>query len=106
MPKYMLQASYTQSGLQGLLKEGGTSRRKMVENLVSGVGGQLEAFYYAFGDDDLYIIVDLPDDAAAASASLVVGASGAVTLKTTVLVTPETIDEAVKRTVDYRPPGT
>ncbi len=69
------------------------------------MGGRLEAFYYAFGDSDIYVIADLPDEAAATAASLVVGASGAGNVKSTVLITPETVDEAVGRTVDYRPPG-
>lgn len=105
MPKYLFQASYTQEGLQGLMSEGGTKRQKMVETLVDAIGGSLEAFYYAFGDSDLYAVVDLPDDVSATAASLAIGASGAASIKTTVLVTPETVDEAVNRSVGYRPPG-
>ena len=105
MPKYLVQASYSREGLQGLMKEGGTSRRAAVENLVKGMGGSIEAFYYAFGDHDVYVIADLPDDASATAISLAVGAAGTGTLRTTVLVTPETVDEAVKKTVNYRPPG-
>ena len=105
MPKYLYQASYTQEGLRGLMNEGGTRRRETVEGLVDGMGGSLEAFYYAFGDNDLYMIVDLPDDVSATAASVAIGASGAASIKTTVLVTPETVDEAAKRTVAYQPPG-
>ena len=104
MPKYLFQASYTQEGLSGLVNEGGTRRRAMVEDLVDAVGGTLEAFYYAFGDSDLYAIVELPDDISATATSVAIGASGAASIKTTVLVTPETVDEAVKRSVGYRPP--
>ena len=93
MPKYLVQASYSREGLQGLMKEGGTSRRAAVENLVKGMGGSIEAFYYAFGDHDVYVIADLPDDASATAISLAVGAAGTGTLRTTVLVTPETVDE-------------
>ena len=105
MPKYLFQASYTQEGLGGLMDDGATGRREMAEDLVSSLGGTIEAFYYAFGDSDLYVIADLPDDASAAAASVVVGASGTASIKTTVLVTPETVDEAVKKTVGYPPPG-
>ena len=105
MPKYLVRASYTQAGLQGLMKEGGSSRRTVVDGLVKGMRGSLEAFYYAFGEEGVYIIADLPDDASATAVSLSVGATGAVSLKTTVLVTPETVDAAVKKAVDYRPPG-
>ena len=76
MAKYLFQASYSVEGLQGLLKDGGSSRREAAERVLASVGGSLEAFYYAFGDNDIYIIADLPDNAAATAASLVVGASG------------------------------
>ena len=106
MAKFLFQVSYTKEGLEGLLKEGGTRRREAVEQLFASVGGSLETFYYAFGDNDLYMIGDLPDDEAATAASLTVGASGAGSIKTTVLMTPESIDDAVGRTVAFRPPGT
>ena len=105
MPKYLYQGSYTVDGLKGLLKEGGTKRRQAIEQLARGLGGTLEAFYYSYGEDDVFVIADLPDDASATAVSLAVGASGAVGLKTTVLMTPETVDAAVKKTVDCRPPG-
>ena len=105
MPKYLFQASYTREGLGGLVTEGAAGRREMAENLAASLGGSVEAFYYAFGDSDLYAIADLPDDAAAAAVSLSVGASGTASIKTTVLVTPETIDEAIARTTDYQPPA-
>jgi len=100
MPKYLFQASYTKEGLQGLLSQGGTQRREAVEKLASALGGNIEAFYYY----DLYVIAELPDDATATAASLVVGASGAGSVKTTVLIPPETVDEATGKAVDYRPP--
>ena len=105
MPKYLISASYTQEGMRGLLKEGGTSRRSTVTRLIKGMGGSLEAFYYAFGDDDVFVIFDMPDEASATAISLAIGATGAVGLKTTVLISPEAIDEAVKKTVNYRAPG-
>ena len=106
MPEFLFEASHSTQGLRGLLKDGGIRQREAIESLVNGMGGSLEAFYYAFGESDIYVIADLPDEAAATAASLVVGASGAGSVKTTVLITPETVDEAVGRTVDYRPPGT
>ncbi len=105
MAKYLFQASYVGEGLKGLLKEGGSSRRAAVETVVEGMGGALESFYYAFGDDDVVAIAEFPDNETAAAFSLALGASGAVTAKTTVLMTPEEVDEAAKKTVDYRPPG-
>ena len=105
MPKYFIQGSYVGEGLKGLLKEGGSSRRVTVETVVKGMGGTLESFYYAFGEDDVLGIADFPDNATAAAFSLAVNASGAITVKTTVLMTPEEVDEATKKTVDFRPPG-
>ncbi len=105
MPKYLAQANYVGEGIKGLLKEGGTGRREAVEKLVASMGGTVEAMYYAFGETDVFIIADMPDNASMAAVSLVAAASGAVTLKTTVLMTPEEVDEAAKKTPDYRPPG-
>jgi uncharacterized protein with GYD domain len=105
MPKYLVQASTTVEGAQGLLKEGGTSRRAAIEKLVRSLGGTLEAFYYAFGETDEYIIADLPDNVSMAAAAIVGTAGGASTIKTSVLITPEEIDQAVKKSPTYRPPG-
>ena len=105
MPKYLWQASYTAEGTKGLLREGGTSRRKNLEKLVQGQGGRLEAFYYAFGDEDVYVIAELPDNVTASAISLNICASGAVRVKTVVLLNTEEVDEAAKKTVQYRPPG-
>ncbi len=105
MPKYMVTASYTQAGTQGLLKDGGSKRREVADNLIKGMGGSMEAFYYAFGSDDLIVIADMPDDASMVATALAVGAGGGVTLNTTLLLDPETIDEAAKKTADYAPPG-
>ena len=105
MAKYLSQANYTSEGLKGLIKEGGTGRRKAIEKLLASVGGKIESFYYAFGDTDLFMICDVPDNVTVAALSLIVNASGAATSTVTVLLTPEEIDAAVKKTADYRPPG-
>ena len=105
MPKYLFQASYTAEGVGGLLKEGGSKRVEMVADMISKAGGTLECCYYAFGEDDAILIADLPDEEAAVSLSLTVSASGAIAVKTTVLIDPATIDAAVERSVNYRPPG-
>ena len=105
MPKYLFHGSYTQEGLKGLLKEGGSKRREAAEQAIKSAGGTLEAYYFAFGDNDFYVISEMPDNVSVTAASLVIGAGGAATVKTVVLLTPEEVDEAVKKTVDYRPPG-
>ncbi len=105
MPKYLVQGNYVGDGIKGLLKEGGSGRRAAVEQLARSMGGTVEGLYYAFGESDVYLIVDMPDNASMAATALLVNASGAVTVKTTVLMTPEEMDEAVQKTPDYRAPG-
>ena len=106
VPKYLLKASYSTEGIKGVLKEGGSGRVAAIEQLIRGLGGTVEAAYFAFGGSDAYVIVELPDNACAAAVAAAVGASGAMTsYETIVLVTPAEIDEAVKKAVNYRPPG-
>ena len=105
MSKYLFHGSYTEEGLKGLLKEGGSKRREATERLAKSLGGTLEAYYFAFGDSDFYVIVDVPDNVSATAASVVANVSGAVKVKTVVLLTPEEVDQVVKKTVEYRPPG-
>ena len=105
MPKYMIKVSYTAEGTKGLLKDGGTGRRAVVQKLVESMGGKLEAFYFAYGEDDAYLITDIPDATSGLAVSLVVNASGAVRLSTIPLITPEELDAASKKSISYRPPG-
>jgi uncharacterized protein with GYD domain len=105
MPKYLVEASYTQAGVQGLQSSGGTSRREAVAKMAEGMGGTVESFYFAFGDTDAYVVVDVPGNEAAAAVALAVNASGAATVRTTVLMTPEEVDAATGQSVEYRPPG-
>jgi uncharacterized protein with GYD domain len=105
MPKYLVQASYTLEGAKGLLNDGGSKRRAAVQEMLKGLGGTMEAFYYAFGESDAFVIADIPDNVTATAVALAVNASGAVRAKTTVLITPEEVDQAIKKTVKYRAPG-
>jgi uncharacterized protein with GYD domain len=105
MPKFLITASYTLDGVKGLQSAGGSSRREAVAQVAESLGGQLEDFYFAFGDHDAYVIVDLPDNESAAAVALTVNAAGGANTKTVVLLTPEEVDAAAKRSVDYRPPG-
>ena len=105
MAKYLVKASYTKAGMLGLLKDGGSTRRAVVEGLAESLGGKVEAFYYAFGDNDIYSIMDYPDNVTVAAASLVVRAAGGVDVSIAVLLTPEEIDAAVQKSVVYVAPG-
>jgi uncharacterized protein with GYD domain len=105
MAKYLFMGYYTDVGLDGLIREGGTMRRDAVAKALESLGGSLEAFYYAFGDADVVCIADLPDNVDATVFSLLVTAARGVTVRTTVLLEPEELDKASEKTLDYRPPG-
>lgn len=105
MPKYLVEATYLSEGSKGLQKEGGSGRRSAVDQLFRSLGGTVETFYFAFGDKDVFIIGDLPDNATAAALAIKVNAAGAANCKVTVLLTPQELDAAVKKTSVYRPPG-
>jgi uncharacterized protein with GYD domain len=105
MPKYLVQFSYTGEGLKGLLKEGGSKRREAIEQLVKNMGAKLEAYYFAYGEYDGIAIVEGQDMVNHIAGILALNASGAVKTKTTVLITPEEVDQAVKKIPSYRPPG-
>ncbi len=105
MAKYLFTGHYTAEGAKGVLAEGGTGRRAATDALVSSLGGTVEAYYFGFGGDDFYLIVDLPGHAAAVAGALTGAASGALHVSTTVLLTPEEIDEAIKLAPSYRSPG-
>lgn len=105
MPKFLVQISYTTEGVRGLQKEGGTARRAAAQKLVESVGGKLEAFYFAFGAADVIAIADVPDTVSAFATALATVATGTVKSQTTVLVTPEEVDQAAKKAVSFRPAG-
>ena len=106
MAKFMIKASYSTDGIKGVMKGGGTARVKAVETALSGVGGSLESFYFAFGSDDVYVIVNAPDNKSAIAMAAAVGSTGAMSsYETVVLLDPSEVDEALNVKVDYTPPG-
>lgn len=105
MGHYLFRASYTQEGIQGLMKEGAKSRVKALTEAVESVGGKLEAMYWSFGDEDVVLLADLPDNSAAAALSTRVAAAGVAGVSTTVLLTASEVDKARKLKAAYRPPG-
>jgi uncharacterized protein with GYD domain len=105
MAKYLIMASYTPEGAKGVQRDGGTKRRQAAEAAIKSAGGTMEQFYFAFGDHDAYVIVDAPDAVAVTAASMAINATGAVQAKTVVLITPEEVDQASKKSVAYRAPG-
>jgi uncharacterized protein with GYD domain len=105
MPKYLAMGSYTVEGIKGVLKDGGTGRRKAVQAAIEAIGGKMEAYYFAFGESDVVVISEVPDNVTAAALAIGIASTGTVSLKTTVLLTPEELDEATRKTVAFRAAG-
>lgn len=105
MPKYLVNATYTGEGIKGVIKEGGTSRKKAVEKMAADLGGKLEAYYFTFGDDGVVAIFDLPDMASASAVISTVNASCCANTRVSILITPEELDKIASMKVNYRPPG-
>lgn len=105
MPKYLLRVNYTAEGAKGVIRDGGSKRRAVAQAAAESVGGRIESFYFAFGDTDAFLVAELPDAASAAAIALTVSASGGATIQTTVLMTPEEVDAASKKSPLYSAPG-
>ena len=105
MPRYLIVAKYTAEGVQGLMSKGGTARRDSVTAMVEKLGGKVETFDFAFGEDDVFVVCEVPDNVTAAAFGMAVGASGLTTVRTVVLLTPEEIDAAAQMHPDYQGPG-
>ena len=104
MPKFLFRASYSPQGIAGVVHEGGSARTKAIETLVGSVGGTVECFYWGFGQDDFFLIAELPDSIAAAALSTTVAAAGVASITTTPLLTADDLDQVHSRSVDYTPP--
>lgn len=105
MAKFLIEASYTAEGLRGLAKDKASGRQAAITQALAAVGGKLEAVYYAFGNSDVFVIFECPDNISAAALSLAVSATGLVRTKTTPLLTVEEADKALGKSVKYRAPG-
>jgi len=105
MPKFMFQASYTPAGAKALAREGGSKRRGAVGAAIEALGGRMESFYYAFGNRDVVVIADLPDNVSSVALTLAINQTGLVSASTVVLITADEMDRAAKKAVRYRAPG-
>ena len=107
MPKYLVEGRYTSDGLKGLAREGSSRRRADIARTIESAGGKMESLYFAFGDADFYIILDVPDNVSAAALSVVANQSGFVKSKIIVLMTADEMDQAIKKitTIEFLPPG-
>ena len=105
MPKYLIEASYTTEGVSGVAEKGGTARQEAVQQLIAAAGGKLESLYFAFGDADVYAVVELPSNEAAVAIALSINRSGSTKIRTIPLLTPAQVDAAAKMAPEYRRPG-
>ena len=105
MPKYLVTGGYSPEGLQGLIKDKASGRKAALQAAVKGLGGKLESFYYAFGPDDIVLILEAPDNASAASLAVSARATGLVDVSITPLLTVAEMDEALEKPAKYRAPG-
>jgi uncharacterized protein with GYD domain len=105
MAKYLIEASYSTSGVRGVAEKGGSARRDIVGKLIEDAGGKMESFHFAFGDVDVYVVCDLPSNTAASALALAINRTDATKIRTVVLLTPEEVDSAAKMAPDYKPPG-
>jgi uncharacterized protein with GYD domain len=106
MAKYLFKVRYTGEGLQGVMSKGGSARRAAADDLAKNLGGGVESFHFAFGDDDAYVICDLPDNRAAATVAMTVSSSGLVSVTTVPLLTVDDVDAiAAGRKQEYSAPG-
>lgn len=105
MPKYLAQANYSAEGARGLVKEGASGRRTSIEKLIKSMGGSLESMHFAFGDTDVFVILDMPDNVSVCALAAAINMSGMVSVRTTVLMTVEEVDMATKKLPAYRAPG-
>ncbi len=106
MSRYMFIARYDSAGAQGVLAKGGRARATAIEKATAALGGRMETFDFAFGEDDVYTLCELPDNQAAAAVALAVNSTGLVHVRTVVLMTPEDVDAATRQNVSYSAPGT
>lgn len=105
MARFMFKVSYSQEGMQGLMKEGAANRRAAIQKLASEMGGSVSTFDFAFGDTDVYLTAEFPDQISAAAITTAVGAAGTGSVETVVLLSPEDIDAAIAMHAPYRAPG-
>lgn len=102
MPKYLWQVTYTPRGACELIAEGGTTRAAAIQRMVEQVGGSVEACYFAFGGQDIYVIGEVPDEIAAAALHLHTTAGGAARSRGIPLLTAEQVDIAAHATSPAR----
>ncbi|HIC26161.1 MAG TPA: GYD domain-containing protein [Gammaproteobacteria bacterium] len=92
MPAYLYQASYSGETIKALVNNP-QDRSGAARAAIEANGGTMIGAWMAFGEDDLIVIADLPDDESMAGVALAIASTGAIVNgKTTKLLT---LDQAV-----------
>jgi uncharacterized protein with GYD domain len=107
MAHYMLQASFTSEAWAKMVNEP-QNREQAIRPVIEKLGGKLLGYWFAFGESDAVVIVQMPDNVSAAAAALAAAAGGAVkSVKTTPLMSVEEGMQAMRKagTAGYRAPG-
>ena len=105
MPKYLVEGSYTDEGLKGLIKDKASGRAAAVQKAAQSLGGKMDEIYYTFGDNDVILLLDMPDNATVAAFAITAASTGLVRVKTTPLLTVDEVDKALAKSVNYKAPG-
>lgn len=105
MPKYLIHATYSAEGFTGVIKDKASGRKAAIEKALASVGAKLDAIYFTFGNHDVVLVVDAPDNVTVMSVGLSACSTGLARTSTTPLLTVEEADQAIKKSVQYRGPG-
>ena len=98
MSKFLIEASLTTQGVKGVQAEGGSARREAVKKALESVSGQLEAFYFCFGEYDGVVIYEVPDDTTTTAIAMAATSAGHLKAShTTKLFTVEETMEAMRK---------
>jgi uncharacterized protein with GYD domain len=107
MSFYLIQVAYNPEGWQTLVKNP-QNRVEAVRPAIENLGGKIENAWYSFGDYDVTLVLQMPDNVAAAALSIAFASGGALkTVKTTPLLTTTEALEAMKKAggAGYRAAG-
>jgi GYD domain len=103
MAKYLFRVIITKVTSAGSPADYGAGWETSLSDAVANAQGTVESIYFAFGDTDIYMVADLPDEGAVAELSLAIAQGGDATVRTVVLFAPSRVRGPIWT---WRPPGT
>ena len=108
MTHYLVRFSYAPRSIKDLVTKPDVDHAGNASAMVASLGGKVHGYWYSFGDFDGVVLLEAPDNSAAASVAMAIGGTGEVTrLETTVLLTMDEAREAMRTaaTATHLPPG-